>query len=131
MRAPRDWKQPSRYFETLGMRIAEKGDGRATLSYAFDVAYGNRKGDVQGGVLASLVDIAMSEAIRSTLDDADYRGLSTISMTVNYLDVARGDLTAHGTAARVGKTTAFGSAEVRDMAGKLVATGQGSFRIIR
>ncbi len=131
MTEQRDWKQPSRYFETLGMRVAERGDGHATLTYAFDAAYGNRKGDVQGGVLASLVDIAMSEAIRSTLVDAEFRGLSTITMTVNYLDVASGDLTAQGKAERVGKTTAFASAEIRDKAGKLVATGQGAFRIIR
>lgn len=127
----RDWKQPSRYFESLGMSVAERSDGRATLTYAFDEAYGNRKGDVQGGVLASLIDIAMSESIRSTLVDAEFRGLSTITMTVNYLDVANGDQTAQGKAERVGKTTAFASAEIHDKAGKLVATGQGAFRIIR
>ncbi|MEQ8353989.1 MAG: PaaI family thioesterase [Kiloniellaceae bacterium] len=131
MTLDRDWKRPSRYFETLGLSIAARGDGRATLAYAFDAAFGNRKGDVQGGVLAGLIDIAMSEAIRSTLDDADFRGISTMTMTVNYLDVARGDLTAEGRAERVGKTAAFASAEVRDKAGKLVATGQGAFRIIR
>lgn len=131
MTEQKDWKQPSRYFHTLGMSIAEQGDGHATLAYAFDEAFGNRKGDVQGGVLASLIDIAMSEAIRSTLDDAAFRGLSTLSMTVNYLDVAQGDLTARGTATRVGKSTAFATAEIHDKAGNLVATGQGSFRIIR
>ena len=130
-RDPDDWKKPSRYFESLGMSILEKGGGKATLGYVFNAAYGNRKGDVQGGVLAGLIDIAMSEAIRSTLDDSTYRGMSTISMTVNYLDVARGDLTAHARADRVGRTTGFGSAVVRDTAGKLVATGQGTFRIIR
>lgn len=129
MREPSDWKKPSRYFETLGMRIAAQGDGSATLDLAFSQAFGNRKGDVHGGVLAGLIDIAMSEAIRSTL--SDFRGLSTISMTVNYLDVARGDLTAVGTVARIGKSTAFAAAEVRDRTNKLVATGQGSFRIIR
>ena len=69
-RDPDDWKKPSRYFQSLGMSIAEKGGGRATLNYVFDEAFGNRKGDVQGGVLAGLIDIAMSEAIRSTLDDS-------------------------------------------------------------
>jgi uncharacterized protein (TIGR00369 family) len=130
-----DWHQPSRYFQSLGLSIAERGGGRARLDYVFDPAYGNRKGDVQGGVLAGMIDIVMSEAIRSIVDEKDgrdsYRGMSTITMTVNYLDVAQGDLTAAGRADRVGKTTGFASAEVRNRAGKLVATGQGTFRIIR
>jgi uncharacterized protein (TIGR00369 family) len=111
------------------MRIAGAGSGAATIALRFSEAFGNRKGDVHGGVIAGLVDIAMSEAIRSSL--SDFRGLSTISMTVNYLDVGRGDLTASGKVSRAGKTTAFASAEVRDAQGRLVATGQGSFRIIR
>ena len=129
--ATADWKKPSRYFESLGMSILEKGGGKATLGYVFNAAYGNRKGDVQGGVLAGLIDISMSEAIRSTLEDAEYRGMSTVSMTVNYLDGAQGDLTAEGRADRVGRTTGFASAQVFNKAGKLVATGQGIFRIIR
>jgi acyl-coenzyme A thioesterase PaaI-like protein len=44
-------------------------------------------------------------------------------VTVSTLDIAHGDLTAQG--------TAFGTAEIYDKAGKLVAMGQGSFRIIR
>lgn len=129
MRDPKDWKKPSRYFETLGMRLAASDEDSATVELTFSEAFGNRKGDVHGGVIAGLIDISMSEAIRTTL--TDFKGLSTISMSINYLDVARGDLTGIGRVTRKGRTTAFASAEVRDRAGNLVASGQGSFRIIR
>jgi acyl-coenzyme A thioesterase PaaI-like protein len=73
--------------------------------------------------------MAMSEAIRSSV--TDIRGLATISLTVHYLSVGASDLVASATMTRCGGSTAFASAEVRDRDAKLVATGQGAFRIIR
>jgi uncharacterized protein (TIGR00369 family) len=126
---PKDRRQPSRFFETLGMHLLRAGDGEAAVELRCREALGNRKGDVHGGAIASLIDVAMSEAIRASLRDVD--GLATISMTINYLDVGRGDLAGTGKATRLGRTTAFATAEIRDGAGTLVATGQGVFRIIR
>ncbi len=125
----RDWKKPSRFFETLGLELVQAGEGQSTLALHFGEAIGNRKGDVHGGAIAGLIDIAMSEAIRSLL--SDFKGLATISMAINYLHVGAGDLVAQGVATRRGKTTAFATAEVRDAQGNMVATGQGAFRIIR
>src|SRR3546814_115696 len=129
MSGPGAWRPSSPYSATLGLRIVQQGEGAATVELPLAEAVANRKGDVHGGAIAGLIDMSMSEAIRSAL--TDFRGLATVSLSVNFLAVSAGDLTASAVVNRCGRTTAFASAEVRDRDAKLLATGQGAFRIIR
>lgn len=129
MTEPQTWQRGSPYFTTLGLSLLEAGEGHARVALPLTPAVANRKGDVHGGAIASLIDMAMSQAIRSGL--TEYRGLATISMSVNYLAVGGGELIAEAVVIRTGRSTAFAVAEVRDGAGQVVATGQGAFRVIR
>ena len=113
----------------LGIETLETADGRSLLRFTHRPELGNRKGDVHGGVLATLVDLAMSQAIRSL--KPELAGMSTISMTVNYLEPASGNLTARGRAVKVGGTIGIGEATCELDDGTIVANATGSFRMIR
>ena len=62
---------------------------------------------------------------------SDLGGTSTISLSVNYLAPGRTALVAHARLLRAGSTIAFAAGEILDESGTLVATAQGTFRLIR
>ena len=103
-------------------------DGRSRLLLPFKPEICNRKGDIHGGASAALVDLAMSLAIRSQTDGV--AGLSTISMTINYLDPGQGALTATGKVTKFGRTIAIAEAQVHAEDGSLVVQASGAFRLI-
>lgn len=124
-----DWLPSPPFQHHLGIETVEAEDGKSLLRFAFKSEYGNRKGDVHGGVLATLADLAISQAIRSLAPDI--AGMSTINMTVNYLETASGDLVARGCTVKLGRTIAFGEATCEDAHGRVVIHATGAFRIIR
>lgn len=115
------------FAEHLGLRtIREEGDEPEVLM-PFMPALQNRKGDIHGGAIASLVDNAMGIAARIGLDrDA---AASTLSMTVNFLSPARGDLRCIARCTKKGRTIRFVECEVLDRQGEVVATAVATFKI--
>lgn len=123
------WLPSPPFQHHLGIETVEAADGKSLLRFTFKPEYGNRKGDVHGGVLATLADLAMSQAIRSQA--TGIAGMSTINMTVHYLDVASGDLVARGRTVKLGRTIAVGEATCEDAHGRVVIHATGAFRMIR
>ena len=74
------------------------------------------------------LDAAMSQAVRSTI--APGAAVATISMNLNYLAPAHGELTCKGAVVRGGKSVAFAEAEVTDAKGNAVCRGSATFRIM-
>ena len=83
---------------------------------------------MHGGVVAGLVDAAMSQAVRSTIEMGSV--VATITMTLNYMAPAFGELTAKGTVVRGGKSVVFAEAEVIDEKGKAVCRASATFRVL-
>jgi uncharacterized protein (TIGR00369 family) len=69
--------------DVLGVQVESAEDGRARLTLEATPGHLNEGGAVHGGVLASLVDMAMGEAVRSSIDDGD--APATSQLTVTYL----------------------------------------------
>jgi uncharacterized protein (TIGR00369 family) len=122
------WLPSPPFQHHLGIETVEAAEGRTLLRFTFKPEHANRKGDVHGGVLATLIDLAMSQAIRSVAKDV--AGMSTVNMTINYLDTASGDLVARGKAMKIGRTIAVGEATCETADGRVVAHGTGAFRLI-
>ena len=122
------WMSSPPFQHHLGIETVEASGGRSLLTFKFKPEYGNRKGDVHGGILATLADLAMSQAIRS--EATTIAGMSTINMTVNYLDTASGDLITRGRAIKIGRTIAVGEATCETADGRVVAHATGAFRMI-
>jgi uncharacterized protein (TIGR00369 family) len=71
------------FIELLASRDWRSGDGRARLELDVTDKHLNPAGTVHGGVLASLMDMAMGQAIRSSTGEGDVP--ATSQLTVTYL----------------------------------------------
>jgi uncharacterized protein (TIGR00369 family) len=67
----------------LGVRDRTAEDGRARLWLDATDEHLNEAGTVHGGVLATLVDLAMGQAVRSSTGESDVP--ATSQLTVTYL----------------------------------------------
>ena len=119
------------YLAWLGTTVDSVGQGAITLSIPFDEKLTNPDSTtVHGGVASTLVDTAGGLALRTELDDPIAGGVATVSLTVNYLRPATDDLTASADVIRAGKTIGVSEVDV-ECDGRLVATGQASYRLFR
>lgn len=123
------WQRAAPFASHLGIRIVSADAGRSELELPGNDFLSNRKGDVHGGAIASLADMAVGTATRSDLDGLF--SISSVNLTVNYLRPARGSLFASGTVVRRGRRLAFAEAAIRDGEGKVVATASATIVIIR
>ena len=74
---------PGGYAGRLGARTEAADDGEARLRFEAHEEHLNPAGTLHGGVLATLVDTAMGQAVRSATDDGDVP--ATSQLTVTYL----------------------------------------------
>ena len=71
------------YAERLGAEVVSTDDGTAAVRFEARAEHLNPAGTLHGGVLATLVDTAMGQAVRSTTGDDDVP--ATSQLTVTYL----------------------------------------------
>src|SRR5690242_7691581 len=120
------WRSNPPFYRHLGLELDALADGRSAIRLPFRKEYGNTRGEVHGGAVATLVDAAMSQAVRSTVPQ-DSR-VATITMTVNYLAPAVGELLCRGTVVKGGRSLMFVEAEVVDSGGGVVTTASATYR---
>ncbi len=85
----------------------------------------NPVGDVQGGLLAAMLDDTVGPALVATLAPDEWA--PTIDLQVQFLAPAKpGALRAHGRVVRRGRDVAFLAGELRDSRDRLVATATAS-----
>ena len=120
------WRSNPPFYRHLGLELDALADGKSAIRLPFRKEYGNSRGEVHGGAIATLVDAAMSQAVRSTVE-LDAR-VATISMTINYLAPGVGDLLGRGTVTRGGRSLSFVEAEVTDAGGNVVCRATATFR---
>lgn len=123
--APRDMLP---FHKIIGVTDVVTSEGRSEVTINGSADLGNRRGDVHGGALAAYMDIAMSRALHTAIpDDA---ALATISMTVNYLEPARGDIVARGEVVRAGGAIGVVRGFIEDGRGARIVEASGVFRIL-
>lgn len=129
MTQPPKWRSFPPFYAHLGLELEALGDGKCVIRLPYAKHFGNTRGEVHGGIVASLLDITLSQALRSNVEgQAD---MATISMTVNYLAPAVGVLTCRGTSVRSGRSIAFAEGEVIDEKGHAVCRAVATYRILR
>lgn len=125
------------FLSWLDVRVADVSAGRVVVTIPFDEKLTNvgEPPTIQGGVAATLVDVAGGLALRTDIEDAGSRqGVATISLNVNYLRRAAGDLRATGEIVRAGDSVGVADVVVESENGGNsveVATGQPTFRLFR
>ncbi|MEP4545032.1 MAG: PaaI family thioesterase [Saccharospirillum sp.] len=124
-------EQPySGYQALIGWVVKERQPGTVTLELQLEAHHLNRSDYVHGGVLASLLDTAMSFAGLYSPDPNWIRKAVTLSMTTTFVSPVQSRmLTVVGRVRGGGRKTFMSSGEVFDADGTLIAFGEGTFRL--
>jgi uncharacterized protein (TIGR00369 family) len=121
------------FVEQMGLELHGAADGKAELRVDLAEAHLNSWDVAHGGVLMTMLDVAMAQAARSVQADApvDRAGVATIEMKTSFMRPAEGELRAMGTLLHRTATLAFCEASVFDGSGRLCAHATGTFKYVR
>ncbi|TXI65444.1 MAG: PaaI family thioesterase [Limnohabitans sp.] len=116
------------FAKLLGLRreLAEGGVSRLVLDTRAELC--NNFENTHGGVIMTMLDMAMSSA---ALSKADFKkAVITVDMSTHFLSPGKGQLTAHGRASGGGKSICFCEAHIEDEVGRTVARAMGAFKYV-
>jgi uncharacterized protein (TIGR00369 family) len=142
MNAPAPIGFPRRipFVEELGVELWSLDDGKAELRMDLAERHTNSHHYAHGGVVMTLLDVAMAHAARSrSLSGAgsahaalaDGPGVVTIEMKTSFMRGARGPLRAVGSLLQRTVTMAFCEARLYAESGQLCAHATGTFKYVR
>jgi acyl-CoA thioesterase len=118
------------FIKDLGVEFISAENGRAVVALDLTARHLNSWSVAHGGVLMTLLDVAMAVAGR-TLDPTAGGGV-TLEMKTSFLQPARAGsrLIVSGHAFHRSATMAFCDGEVRDTAERLIAKAMGTFKYL-
>jgi len=121
------------FVEALGMQLWRFDSGHAEVSLDLQPTMMNSWQVAHGGVVMTLLDVAMAHAARSARegDPGGPPGLATIEMKTSFMRAAEGRLVATGTLLHATSKMAFCEGTVRDAGGAICAHATGTFRFLR
>ena len=117
------------FLELLGVKAEQAGGGTARISVELRPELLNSFDVSHGGVVMTLLDVAMAVAARASRNHAG--GVMTVEMSVSFLRSATGRIVAEGRVLRGGRSLFFCEAEARDESGEMVAKSLGTFKLRR
>jgi uncharacterized protein (TIGR00369 family) len=117
------------FAELLGVQLLEARDGRSRLEMEIRPEFTNSWHMAHGGVIMTLLDIALAVAARTL--DPDCPGAMTVELKVNFISPGHGKLIAEGRAVGGGRSITVSEGEIRDASGALVAKAIGTFKLRR
>ena len=123
----REFQKKIPFVGHLGIEVESIGDGEASLSIQLQPELTNSFGSAHGGVILSIVDVALCTAARSQHPDSI--GVITIDLSLQFIGAGLGKLTAHARVLKPGRNTVFTECEVRNEDGSLVAKAIGTVRV--
>ncbi len=121
------------FVETLGLELWAFGDGRAELQVDLAHAHLNSWEVAHGGVLMTMLDVAMAHAARSKSSHSplDAPGVVTLEMKTSFMRPGQGRLRAEGVLLHKTTTLAFTEGSVFNEAGELCAHATATFKFLR
>ncbi len=131
MTAPTVLRADIPFINDLGVEFLAADAGRATVALQLQARHLNSWNVAHGGVIMTLLDVAMAVAGRSL--DPSAGGGVTVEMKTSFAQpgFAGSRLLASGHAFHRSSTMAFCEGEVRDETGRLIARSMGTFKYIR
>lgn len=117
--------------DLVGTELASAGDGRAVVNVRAEDKHLNPNGTVHGGVVYTLVDVSMAEALNTTIAEGDERPV-TIEIKVNYMNPGKpGTLVSTAQIRKGGKRVTIVEAEVsQEDSGEVVALATGTYTLV-
>jgi uncharacterized protein (TIGR00369 family) len=116
--------------DTIGIESRASSRGRASVALTATSAHLNPGGTVHGGVLATMVDTAMGEALRTMSEDGERP--VTIELKLNYLEPGEeGLILANAEVKKRGRSFTVVTAEViQEGSGESLAEAMGTFTTV-
>jgi uncharacterized protein (TIGR00369 family) len=121
------------FVESLGFELHRFDGGHAELRVDLDQAHLNSWDVAHGGVLMTMLDVAMAHAARSIharMPGADH-GVVTIEMKTSFVRPAEGRLRCEGRLLHRTTTLAFCEGSLYDAGDHLCAHATGTFKYLR
>ena len=99
------------FTELVGVKVSSAEEGRAVVSLQAEEQHLNPSGTVHGGVIYTLIDVSMAQAL-NTMTEEDEQPF-TIEIKVNYMEPGKpGTLTSTAQVRKGGKRVTIVEAEV-------------------
>ena len=117
------------FVESLGISLQSCADGQAELRLDLDAAHRNAWDVAHGGVVMTMLDVAMAMASRSV--SAAGVGVATIEMKTSFLRPAEHRLRAVAKVLHKTATLVFCEASLFDDQDQLCAQASGTFKALR
>lgn len=114
----------------LAIHIVSAADGTSRIELDIDERHLNRRGIVHGAVYCALMDDAIGAAVHSVLLP-DGEAVTANLITYFVRPATQGKLVAEGRVIRRGRRLILGEASAYDEDGRLVATGSGSWAVVK
>jgi uncharacterized protein (TIGR00369 family) len=133
MTAPLSFPRRIPFVEQLGFELWAFADGKAELRVDLADAHLNSWSVAHGGVLMTMLDVAMAHAARSHQGAAADQGpgVATIEMKTSFTRAAEGRLRAVASLLHKTSTLAFCEGSIFDQQGKLCAHATATFKYLR
>ena len=124
----REYQKKIPFVAHLRILTEKLGEGSAQLSLPIEPHLANSLGTVHGGVIMSLLDVALCTAARTLHPEST--GVVTIDMSTSFIGGGSGArLLAAARVLRDTKTMTFVEAEAKNEDGSLVAKAMGTVRV--
>jgi uncharacterized protein (TIGR00369 family) len=124
----REYQKKIPFVTHLKMVTESLGEGQARLSVPIEPHLTNSIGTVHGGVIMSLLDVAVCTAARTLHPDSI--GVVTIDMSTSFIGGGSGaKLIAEARVMKDGRTMSFVEAEAKNEDGSLVAKAIATVRV--
>jgi len=133
MRKPLKFPLPIPFVETLGFELWRCDSGRAEVAVDLAGSHLNSWDVAHGGVMMTLLDVAMAHAARSVQPDLPEGGpgVATVEMKTSFMRPAEGRLVAQATLLHRTRTLAFCEGSIQDASGALCAHATATFKFVR
>jgi uncharacterized protein (TIGR00369 family) len=121
------------FVEHLGLELLEFAGGRSRIGLDLRPELMNHWDVAHGGLLMTLLDVAMAHAARSPLQPGGepFPGVVTIEMKTSFMRPGLGRLVAHGQLLQRTATLAFTEGRILDAGGEMVSHATGTFKYLR
>jgi uncharacterized protein (TIGR00369 family) len=124
----REYQKKIPFVMHLGLTTESLGKGTARLSMPLPSHFTNSLGTAHGGVIMSLLDVALCTAARTLHPDSI--GVVTIDMSTSFIGGGSGDkLIAEARVMKDARTMSFVEAEAKNQDGSLVAKAIATVRV--
>ena len=114
------------FTQLVGTELSSAEEGRASVSLRAEERHLNPSGTVHGGVISTLIDVSMAEALNTMVEEGEQP--FTIQITVNYMKPGKpGTLTSTAEVRKGGERITIVEAEVVQEEDEVIALATGTY----